>query len=59
MQFSVDEKNERVHISDADGNEKYFCPSCGYPVIQRHGQVNIEHFAHARGYLCKGCRKCY
>lgn len=52
MQFAVNEKNERIHISDTSENEKYFCPSCGYPVIQRHGQVNIEHFAHAKGYLC-------
>ena len=52
MQFAIDEKNGKAHISEALNDKSYFCPLCGRPVIQRHGKIKVEHFAHAKGYLC-------
>ena len=52
MQFAVSKTGTRVHISEAIAQESYDCPFCGSPMIQRHGVINIPHFAHAKGYLC-------
>ncbi|MBR3245049.1 MAG: hypothetical protein IKF90_20550 [Parasporobacterium sp.] len=52
MQFAVDSNNCRVHIDEASLYQEFYCPFCGNPMIQRRGQINIPHFAHAKGYLC-------
>lgn len=44
--------NEVVSIHDANRNNKYCCPICHEPVIIKHGQHKIPHFAHARHHLC-------
>lgn len=52
MQFAVDENGKRTHIGDALAGRQYFCPCCGGKTVQRRGQKNIAHFAHARGSEC-------
>lgn len=52
MQFANTETGVKTHIKDADEGIQYFCPFCNAPMIQRHGQINIPHFAHAKGLLC-------
>ena len=46
MEFALNCKNEKIHISMADKSNDYFCPLCKGKVILRRGQINIEHFAH-------------
>ena len=52
MQFANNENGLRTYIKDAEENSAFFCPYCNAPMIQRRGQVNIPHFAHAKGHLC-------
>ena len=52
MQFAKDENGNRICITEANENGSYFCPFCDAPMIQRRGQVNVPHFAHAKGRLC-------
>lgn len=52
MQFANNEKGERTYILEANEDSRYYCPFCEAPMIQRRGQINIPHFAHAKGCLC-------
>lgn len=46
MEFAINTAGERVHASDADKSEKYFCPLCHQQLLLRQGRVNVDHFAH-------------
>lgn len=46
MLVALNSKRERVHISNAKNNEKYFCPICNEEVIRRIGKINSHHFSH-------------
>lgn len=46
MEFAFNHNNDRIHASDANKQDEYFCPLCHKKVVLRKGQVNIEHFAH-------------
>lgn len=52
MQFANTNVGRRINIREAEEATTYFCPFCGSPMIQRRGQINIPHFAHAKGSLC-------
>lgn len=46
MEFAINNNNDRIHASDANNQEEYFCPLCNKKVILRNGQINADHFAH-------------
>lgn len=46
MEFALNCENKKVHASNADKTQEYFCPICHGKVIPRQGEINIEHFAH-------------
>ena len=46
MEFALNNNNERIHASNADKMQVYFCPVCHGKVIPRQGKTNIDHFAH-------------
>lgn len=49
MLIGKNKYGKRVHISNADPDEKdYFCPLCGERLIQKHGYIRREHFAHKK-----------
>lgn len=52
MQFANTENGLRTYIGEAQESARYFCPYCDAPMTQRRGQINIPHFAHAKGRLC-------
>ena len=46
MEFANNAIGERIHASDADKNQNYFCPICCQRVKLRKGGTNVDHFAH-------------
>lgn len=52
MQYARDANKVRTNIQNAMKGVIYYCPYCDAPLVQRHGQVNIPHFAHKPGCLC-------
>jgi competence protein CoiA len=53
MEFALDYNGKRIDAWNKNemisADAKYFCPSCGNPVIYRHGDIRIPHFAHESG----------
>ena len=52
MEFGVNHEGLRISIFDANRNEDYFCPCCNGELIQRHGKIVIDHFAHKSKVEC-------
>jgi len=46
MKFALNHNNDRIHASDANKQNEYFCPLCHKKVMLRKGQINVDHFAH-------------
>lgn len=46
MEFALNHNNERVHATDANKQDEYFCPLCREKVVLRSGDYNADHFAH-------------
>ena len=54
MFVSIDDKNNRVSVENAIKGGKYFCPSCGEPLIVRatDSLAVKTHFSHKKGTDC-------
>ena len=52
MYIALNQKKERVHISNAKKEEIYYCPICNEEVITRKGSINSHHFAHKNNSKC-------
>jgi ribosomal protein S27E len=50
--FAVDEKEQLCSPKTAERGKNYFCPACKEPVIFRHGDIKIPHFAHKVSLTC-------
>ena len=46
MEFALNHNKEKIHASEADKKQTYYCPLCNGKVILRQGATNIDHFAH-------------
>ena len=53
MMFGISEAGERTHITKAEKRAHYTCPGCGALLIQKKGEINAWHFAHAAGTACE------
>ncbi len=49
---AVDEAGKIFLPREAEQGVRYFCPSCGNPVIFRKGEVRTPHFAHKKSATC-------
>ena len=52
MYIALNQKKERVHISNTKKEEIYYCPICNEEVITRKGSINSHHFAHKNNSKC-------
>ena len=52
MFYGRSSDGEKTNIKDAMKSARYFCPGCGAPLVQKKGEVNVWHFAHAKGTTC-------
>ncbi len=52
MLFAIDYNDNRVHIEDTHGNQEYYCPYCGAPLIMKKGEIRQHHFAHKQNHIC-------
>lgn len=50
--FAIDEKEQLYSPKTAEKRMNYFCPACNEPVIFRHGDIKIAHFAHKVSLSC-------
>ena len=46
MEFAKNARGERIHASNADKIQNYFCPICCQKVKPKQGKIKAEHFAH-------------
>lgn len=44
--FALGSINSLVHISDAEHNEQYECPSCKEKMVPAKGSTRAHHFRH-------------
>ncbi len=51
--FAIDKEQKLYSPENAEKSKScYFCPSCNEPVIFRHGEIRIAHFAHRVSDTC-------
>ncbi len=55
MFIALDENNNRVHIKNAEGYMKYYCPICGEKLQLKRGDVRVHHYSHRSGSKCFDC----
>lgn len=53
MRIALDHDNNRINITQAHGNQEYYCPSCGAPLVMKRGTERAHHFAHKQGHVCR------
>ncbi|CAK1240071.1 competence protein CoiA [Fructobacillus cardui] len=46
MLLAINSSNQYCFANLANRSENYRCPACKKPVVLRHGQQNVAHFAH-------------
>ncbi|CAK1241838.1 competence protein CoiA [Fructobacillus tropaeoli] len=46
MLLAINSSNQYIFANLANRSENYRCPACKKPVVLRHGQQNVAHFAH-------------
>lgn len=52
MLIAVNYDDKRVHISETQSNQTYYCPFCGVPMITKKGNIRQHHFAHSANHPC-------
>ena len=50
--FAIDDSGQLCSPVGSEKGKQYFCPVCGEPVIPRHGQKRVAHFAHKASGTC-------
>lgn len=52
MFIAINKDKKRIHISEIEKGQKYYCPICNELLTVRQGTINAHHFAHKNNSQC-------